>query len=565
MKLPVFDMFKVASLYHSFGWKLFPIERGKKIPSYDGSNISWQTEWKDKPSMSDMFTWFNGKTNEDIGIGMVLGKESNIVCIDDDNFKDIPRDLWKPNPNINSKMMVKSGGKGFHYYFKYSEDLNSFTREIITVDEKDLDIRMNNHWIVLPPTIHPQTQNLYKWHNTYEIKDFRKNIDILPSFVLVKLFEKKDANMKSTTGHPLQKSLSGVGIGNREPTLAKVAMSLRSIHTTDENAILILRGLNASFQPPHEDSVVVKAWEKTLRQWENKNKNKWEAEEVRQIPKPRSAIEISTERLEAKKREREAIKTGYGTLDHIIGGLLEGHLYTMTGDTNAGKTVFACNIAHNLIKQNKRVLYLALESDVAISDVFIALDKKKEFWQLDESDYPYDFKVEHLLQRDCQSFEQLKEILEVNAENYNLIIVDHIGYFVQSENNFIQQQSNLLKQLAGLTKTKKTAILIIAHPRKRKDDEKRIRKNEIAGSSSFYQDSTDVWILYRPQITINGITRNDNLLELDVEKKKSKPEIKEKRVVFSYNESNPRIREIDKHAREEVYISAEEINKILNN
>jgi replicative DNA helicase len=72
--------------------------------------------------------------------------------------------------------------------------------------------------------------------------------------------------------------------------------------------------------------------------------------------------------LQAYYKERFAsgqkiigVSTGYDKLDEIIDGLRQGHLWVIGGYTNMGKTATSLNIASNVIKQGKRVVYYSLE------------------------------------------------------------------------------------------------------------------------------------------------------------------------------------------------------------
>src|SRR5690606_3087277 len=97
------------------------------------------------------------------------------------------------------------------------------------------------------------------------------------------------------------------------------------------------------------------------------------------------------------------------------------------------------------------------------------------------------------------TIDQLVEIIDA-LERYDLIIIDHIGYFVTDLRSNIQEQSNIIKKLAGLSKAKKCAIMMIAHLRKRDKGTKKkrtIMSDDIAGSAAFKQDSTEVLIVTR--------------------------------------------------------------------
>lgn len=220
----------------------------------------------------------------------------------------------------------------------------------------------------------------------------------------------------------------------------------------------------------------------------------------KQMPPPRTISQVSSERTKEKMLEAISPSTGAAGLDKIIKGFIPGHLYTMTGDENVGKTSLACNFAVNVAKQKKRVLYFALEPENTVVDYIASVRFNKEFDDLGPEEISYDDGYIHIYgKNEVRTIDQLVEIIDA-LERYDLIIIDHIGYFVTDLRSNIQEQSNIIKKLAGLSKAKKCAIMMIAHLRKRDKGTKKkrtIMSDDIAGSAAFKQDSTEVLIVTR--------------------------------------------------------------------
>ena len=59
--------------------------------------------------------------------------------------------------------------------------------------------------------------------------------------------------------------------------------------------------------------------------------------------------------------DNECIKTGYWSLDEVIGGLYPGRLYLIGGLPGVGKTTFMLNILNFICKKGKKVLLVTLE------------------------------------------------------------------------------------------------------------------------------------------------------------------------------------------------------------
>lgn len=221
--------------------------------------------------------------------------------------------------------------------------------------------------------------------------------------------------------------------------------------------------------------------------------------------KPRKVGDVAKEFLLQRELEKQAPSTGFPDLDKCIGGFLPRHLYTLTAQTNAGKTMLACNFADAVRKQGKKVLYIALEPDINISATLAGVRTNKTYSELTDRDILHeDGQIDILLQEDIKSLSHLVEIIKQAGEYYSLIIVDHISYFVTGDNTN-QAQSNALKTLASLSKTQNTAILLIAHIKKGVKNDF-ITMDDISGSGAFKQDSTEVLILVRQVEDENSIT-----------------------------------------------------------
>lgn len=218
------------------------------------------------------------------------------------------------------------------------------------------------------------------------------------------------------------------------------------------------------------------------------------------MPKPRSLDEVKKERLEERELEKIAPSTGYPELDDIIKGFIPGHVYTITGDTNIGKTSVSCNFAVRVAYQQKKVLYIALEPENSVIEYLASVFYDKRFDELTSDDLDFaGLPIDVLGKQDVSTPKQLADVVET-FDRYDLIIIDHVGYFVHSQNNWLQEQSNMVKIFAGLAKKNKTAIVLIAHLRKRAKSEKKNytpTADDISGSGAFKQDSTDVIILTR--------------------------------------------------------------------
>src|ERR1035437_1733101 len=118
------------------------------------------------------------------------------------------------------------------------------------------------------------------------------------------------------------------------------------------------------------------------------------------IPRPRSISEVSEERRLEKELEAIAPSTGYPDLDQIIKGFVPTHTYTLTGETNVGKTSLACNFAVRVAKQGKKILYFALEPENTVVDYIASVRFDKKFEDLNDEELGFDDGNIHVFGKD---------------------------------------------------------------------------------------------------------------------------------------------------------------------
>lgn len=224
-----------------------------------------------------------------------------------------------------------------------------------------------------------------------------------------------------------------------------------------------------------------------------------DAKKYNGLPKPRTVSQVALERKSERDLEQIAPSTGYPDLDRIVKGFIPGHLITLTGNTNVGKTAIACNFAIRVGKQGKRVLYFALEPENVIVEYLASVRTDKTYEEVTDEDRSVDDGNIHIYGK--QEVPNLATMINIidSLDRYDLIIIDHVGYFVTGENqNFIQEQSNAVKKLVALAKRKQSCVVAIAHLRKQPAGSKKmITQDDISGSAAFKQDSTEVFIVIR--------------------------------------------------------------------
>lgn len=488
MKNEALKYLPFAQRYLDFGWSLLPMQfitdesgKTKKQPM-----IPWKEYQSRQPTIEEVTSWLE----KGWFLGIITGKQSGIAIVDDDRIKhNLPPAI------LNSTIIAKTKSGGTHYYFKYDRLITNHANSDFFVD-----IRGEGGYCVIPPF------NGYEWIKR-PTGENRQNLPILDPDL-----EKQIIGDKAQRQGEIIKltDFENVWDGERNQTMYQLACSTwNNYQLTESEKILQIQWLNETrCRDKDGNSHPLTAQElqtliNSAKSFVENNPKDKIAERIADkspVPTPKSLDTVIGDRRKEIELEKICAKTGLYSLDQMVKGFMPGHLYTMTGDTNVGKTSLACNFAVDVAKQGKKVLYLALEPDNTVVDYIASVYNRKPFDQLTDSDYNFqNLKIDIFGKNQITSPEHLVKTIQT-LERYDLVIIDHIGYFVKDKNNTNQEQSNVIKMLAGLARDKKTAIMMIAHLRKADIHTKKARlptMDDISGSASFKQDSTDVWIVFK--------------------------------------------------------------------
>ncbi|MFW6306067.1 MAG: replicative DNA helicase, partial [Bacillota bacterium] len=81
------------------------------------------------------------------------------------------------------------------------------------------------------------------------------------------------------------------------------------------------------------------------------------------------------------------LRTGFISLDNLIGGFRKGHLNVIAASTSMGKTAFAINIAKNVLKRNVPVAVISLEMDAQeVVDRMIVQEAGVNAWKYSQGE-----------------------------------------------------------------------------------------------------------------------------------------------------------------------------------
>lgn len=153
--------------YFSYGWKLIPIRPKTKIPMIE----EWTTKYI--TNSDDMFEFIN--KNNNLNIGVVCGKPSNIVVIDIDLEKDEDGELtgYDGITSIRQKeaelraalpdtVISQTQGGGLQMWFKYPAGVQKITSTVNKL--RSVDIRADGSQVVVFPSV--GAKGKYYWLNS---------------------------------------------------------------------------------------------------------------------------------------------------------------------------------------------------------------------------------------------------------------------------------------------------------------------------------------------------------------------------------------------------------------
>lgn len=147
------------------GWHVFPLRPREKVPATAHG-------FKDASNDTDAIRDAWGET--EFNIGLACGPASGVFVLDVD--AGVPKGGGIPGPEALARLeaqhgelpptlKVLTGGAGWHLYFRWPEGraLRNRARILLDGERTGLDARAEGGYVVLPPSIHPETGDAYRW------------------------------------------------------------------------------------------------------------------------------------------------------------------------------------------------------------------------------------------------------------------------------------------------------------------------------------------------------------------------------------------------------------------
>lgn len=219
---------------------------------------------------------------------------------------------------------------------------------------------------------------------------------------------------------------------------------------------------------------------------------------------------------------KDIISTGMKEIDQAIIGIFPTSLVTIAGETGAGKSQLAGNIAWGAVEKGKKVVYFDLENDP--TDFFrrqVAIDIAKTTGRY----FP------HSKMRTIEDYAENEDIIAPSINNVcekmgnnlllygndqlpdldsfvkylelvndaNLVVVDHLHYFqFESDRTDTENIGRIMRCFRLICKNRRIPLICISHLRKRQKSGE-FGNDDLFGSSMITKESETVIILSREQ------------------------------------------------------------------
>ena len=344
---------RAALYYASHGLAVFPLKEKSKEPA---------TAHGVKDATTDpeiIKEWY--KINPAFNVAIATGKVSGGLFVvdldqDDEKGKDGTGELKKWERESGHKLPdtanTITGRGGYHLLYKESEALKEVYNHTNILP--GVDIRGEGGYIVAPPSVHPNG-NAYQWEQTpaaYGITPADANLKAL--------FEDTNAAAPGTFEAP-----EAIQEGGRNDTLYRAACSLRKKGFAEKAILAAIEAENAAACiPPLSQKEIESIVKGALKR--EPGELQPAAEPVKQLtPEERQeqkgawldafVSEIQTEKY-------KPVKTGEPFFDELINGGFEIQTVTLLqGQTGAGKSILAEQLAESIARSGQEVIYLNFE------------------------------------------------------------------------------------------------------------------------------------------------------------------------------------------------------------
>ena len=459
-------IYQWALKYIKHGFSIIPVGTDKK------PIVSWLPYQTTRATEQQVKEWFDVPNPPNIAI--ITGEISGVTVVDVEKGGK-----WEHYPVT---MTARSGGGGYHLYYKYAPGVQNRAR----VHELT-DIRGNGGYIIAPPSKHASG-------GTYEF--IRK--EATQPFPY-QMFNETPEKRKETKWDEI---MQGVPDGGRNQTAAVViGKILNSIHPLDWatvawEMVVLWNGRNI---PPLEEKELRGVFNSIIgREIRSGKREERIKKEIPQITEDCDIKKIGEIARDLTDDLTVSYPTGYPSIDiRFKGGLKDGDLIFLTGHTGFGKTTLAQSMTYNLVKAGQPCLWFSFEvplgelwrkfKDMGVDENFDAYTPEKNISQ----------QLEWVKKKIIESRDRFKT---------KVVFIDHLGFLAQEPKNYDSNLASnyatiltmICRQLKTLAIQENICVVLLGHLRKTANGMSNDPTiNDIKDSSGVAQESDGVFIIHR--------------------------------------------------------------------
>ncbi len=510
------------SIYEQLGWKLIPIPTGSKAPTH--------REWNKQENCKLPDNW-----QGNIGIALAY---SNVVSIDIDNWLKATKWLNEKSISLDAlynatdTIKFKSGKEGSakllyrlpegiqpleskKIHIKTPEGMNECVLEFRCATRDGLTVQD-----VLPPSIHPETQQPYKWVKSDELSlhDYLANMPDLPDDLLNVWLQQITPPAKQSARHrevdwtEVERALQHISPDCGRDEWIRIGMALHHADAGGEKGFSLWNNWSkgSTSKYPNEREL--------LNQWHSFSNDKSSVITIdtlfayardsgytKDLSNSFHALSSDwREKYMVSKQEIEKIEQTEWIYEDLIPS---SHIVTIVAEPNAGKTTILFHIACQLAQDGYNVTYV--NADIGAGDA-----------------------KDYVLRAESSGVSLLLPDMKIRLSMEN--VVDDITALNNSGNDFNKQifffdtlkkmtdvinkrkVKELLNTLRGLS-AKGATIVLLAHTNKYKDDE---GKPIYEGTGDIRSDSDELIYFIPVKNSDGSITVST---EVSKQRKQTKP------------------------------------------
>lgn len=234
----------------------------------------------------------------------------------------------------------------------------------------------------------------------------------------------------------------------------------------------------------------------------------------------RYMVAYNERRKDVKEGNLPGIPTGFRDLDELLGRLKASKLYVMAAYTSIGKSSFALNMALNIIKQQKHVLFFSVEMDEdEIVQRLVSMESHIDQSLLrdgttdDEQDKAVKFGARSIRGLDLKVDDSTYALPHIRSKaiaihtrkRLDLIVVDYLQLVeanmegrARNEMRY-EEVGKLSKGLKRLSRELKVPVLALAQLNRKSADSEMPQLSHLGESSKLEQDSDVVMLIHCEQ------------------------------------------------------------------